>query len=341
MKHINKIILSVSIVLLLAVSAQAQDTRFSQPLNNQMSLNPAMMALSNDFRINLNYRNQWASIDKGYSTYAISLMYPLFLKSGGAKGDTTRKVEGKSRLDFGVNVTDDKQGLSNRINATFSIAYSLKLNPSNSLTAALNFGYYGYQGDVLHMSFDEQFVNGGYDARNPNGESLNLNKGAADVGFGFMYHYSPENSKVQAFAGLAGYHLNQPNLSLLGGKGTLPARFNFQAGVKIIGKKVDVIPVVLYNLQGRFKQFTGGLLVAYKFSDKAGKLVVGSWFKEKDAIAVQVGYEHKIFLVAYSYDFGISRLARTTSGIMTHEVTLGFKLSDIAGKKGIKGAGFL
>ena len=63
MKHINKVILSVSIVLLLAVSAQAQDTRFSQPLNNQMSLNPAMMALSNEFRINLNYRNQWASID--------------------------------------------------------------------------------------------------------------------------------------------------------------------------------------------------------------------------------------------------------------------------------------
>ena len=111
--------------------------------------------------------------------------------------------------------------------------------------------------------------------------------------------------------------------------------------MKIISKKVDVTPVVLYNLQGRFKQFTGGLLVAYKFSDKAGKLVVGSWFKEKDAIAVQVGYEHKIFLIAYSYDFGISRLARTTSGIMTHEVTLGFKLSDIAGKKGIKGAGFL
>ena len=341
MKNTIKISVCLLLVLLLTGNTYAQDTRFSQSLNNQLALNPAMMALTNDFRINLNYRNQWASIDKGYSTYAISLMYPLLLKSGGAKGDTSRKVEGKSRLDFGINVTDDKSGGFNRVNATLSIAYSLKLNAANSLTAALNFGYINYQFDVLNQSFDEQYQLGSYDPTNPSNESLNLNKGAPDVGFGFMYHYSPENGKVQAFAGLAGYHLNQPNLSVSNGKGTLPARFNFQAGVKIIGKKVDVTPVVLYNLQGRFKQFTGGLLVAYKFKEKAGKLVVGSWFKEKDAIAVQAGYEHKIFLIAYSYDFGISRLARTTSGLMTHEVTLGFKLSDIAGKKGIKAVNFL
>ena len=338
MKHTNKISACLIAVLLVTANVQAQDTRFSQPLNNQLALNPAMMGLTNDFRVNLNYRNQWATVDKGYSTYAISLLYPLFINS---KGDSLKKEAPRSRLDFGINVTDDKSGGFNRVNATLSIAYGLRLNASNSLHAALNFGYIHYSLDVLHQTFDEQYQWGSYNATNASNESLNLTKGAPDVGLGFMWHYAPEAGKIQAFAGLAGYHVNQPNLTFIGGKGTLPARFNFQAGVKVIGNKVDFTPVVLYNLQGRFKQFTGGLLVAYKFGEKKGKLVVGSWYKERDAISVQAGYEHKIFFFTYSYDFGISKLARTTSGLMTHELTVAFKLIDVAGKRGIKTPGFL
>ena len=63
-------------MLVLAVGfVNAQDTRFSQPLNNQLTLNPAMMGLTNDCRVTLNYRNQWATIASGYSTYALSGMY--------------------------------------------------------------------------------------------------------------------------------------------------------------------------------------------------------------------------------------------------------------------------
>lgn len=338
MKTIAKIGMCLVSVVLLALTTQAQDTRFSQPLANPLALNPAMMGLTNDFRVNLTYRNQWASIDKGYSTYAISLMYPLFLNS---KADSLKKDGGKSRLDFGVNVTDDKSGGFNRVNATLTIGYGLKLNTSNTLYAALNFGYLHYSFDVLHQSFDEQYQLGAFDANLPNNETLNLSKGAPDVGLGFMWHYAHEGGKIQAFAGLGAYHVNQPNLTVINGRGTLPTRFNIQAGVKLIGNKVDFTPVLLYNIQGRFKQFTGGLLVAYKFKEKAGKLVVGSWFKEKDAVVVQAGYEHKIFFLNYSYDFGISKLARTTRGLMTHEVTLGFKLIDVAGKKGIKANSFL
>lgn len=338
MKYTAKIRMCLLSVLLLAGMAQAQDTRFSQPLNNQLALNPAMMGLTNDFRISLNYRNQWASINKGYSTYAVSLLYPLFLNS---KKDTSGTGAGKSRLDFGINVTDEKSGGFNRINATLSIGYGLKLNASNTLHAALNFGYINYQLDVLHQSFDEQFQDGAFNAANATGEGLNLHKGAPDVGLGFMWHYAPETGKIQAFAGISAYHVNQPNMTVVeGGKSKLPARFNFQAGVKAVGNKVDFTPIVFYNIQGPFKQFSGGLLFAYKF-DKKGKLVIGSWFKEKDAVVLQAGYEHKYFFFTYSYDFGISKLARTTKGLMTHEVTLAFKLIDVGAKKGVKTPGFL
>ncbi|HLP49941.1 MAG TPA: PorP/SprF family type IX secretion system membrane protein [Chitinophagales bacterium] len=341
MKYISKITICLVAVLLIAGHAQAQDTRFSQPLNNQLALNPAMMGLTNDFRVNLNYRNQWASIDKGYSTYAASLIYPLFLSSKAGSADSTgKKAVGKSRLDFGINVTDDKSGSFNRLSASLSIAYGLKLSEEHSLHAAINFGYLHNSLNVLKLSFDEQYQLGAYNPDLPTGETPTLTKGAPDVGFGFMYHYEPLSGKLQAFAGIAGYHVNQPNQTFINGRGTLPARFNFQAGVKVIGNKLDFTPVVLYNLQGPWKQFTGGLLMAYKF-DKKGKLVVGTWFKERDAISLQAGYEHKIFYFTYSYDFGISKLARTTRGLMTHEVALGFKFIDVAAKKGIKGVNFL
>lgn len=341
MKPINKITQCFTIALLLVVVfASAQDTRFSQPLNNQLQLNPAMMGLTSDFRIAITYRNQWASIDKGYTTYAGSLLYPLFLKTGGSAKDTTRKAEGKSRIDFGININDDKAGGFNRLNATLSVGYGLQLSPEHSLHAAINIGYLHYSFNVLKQSFDEQFINGAYDANAANNESLNLSKGAVDVGLGLMYHYVQDKGKWQAFAGLGAFHVNQPNLSVIdGGRGTLPTRFNMQAGVKMIGAKLDFTPVLLYNVQGRYRQFTGGMLLAYKFGSK-GKLVVGAWYKEKQAVAVQAGYEHKVFFFTYSYDFGISKLDRTTKGLMGHEITLAFKLVDVAGKKGIKNNSF-
>lgn len=337
MNRISKITLCVLVVIGFVINTHAQDTRPSQPLANQLLVNPAMMGLTNDFRVIVNYRNQWASIDKGYSSYSASLIHPLFLN---AKGDTSGKEAGRSRLDFGLNVIDDKSGGFNRISATLSIGYGLKLNAANSLHAALTIGYINYQINALDQTFDEQYINGTFNVSNPTGESLRLQKGAPDVGLGFMWRYAPENNKLQVFAGLAGYHVNQPNMSLISGRGTLPARFNFQAGAKVIGAKMDFTPVVIYNLQGPFKQFIGGLLFAYKFDTK-GKLVIGTWFKERDAITPQIGYEHKIFFLNYSYDFGISRLARTTRGLMTHEVSLGFKIMDVGGKKGVKTLNFL
>ena len=340
MKHTAKTRMCLLSLLLMFGFVNAQDTRFSQPLNNQLSLNPAMMGLTNDCRISLNYRNQWATIDNGYVTYAVSVLYPLFLHS---RADSSKREFGKSRLDFGFNILDDKSGGFNRTDITLSVSYGLKLNAANSVHAALNFGYIRYAFNASSQSFDEQFQLGVFNPQLPTCESLNVNKGAPDVGLGFMYPFAPEHGKVQAFAGLAGFHVNQPNMSLNNGDGTLPARFNFQAGVKIIGNKMDFTPVVIYDIQGPFKQFIGGLLAYYKFGQDAskGKLVVGAWYKESDAVAVQVGYDYKYFLFGYSYDFGISQLARVTSGLMTHELTLAIKIYDAGAKKGIKGPLFL
>jgi type IX secretion system PorP/SprF family membrane protein len=341
MKYTAKIRMSLLSLLLAVGCLHAQDTRFSQPMNSPLQLNPAMMGLSDDVRVSLNYRNQWASIDNGFTTYSLEGMAPLFLSN---RGDSSKRDLGKSRLDFGVNIVDDRSGGFNRINATFNIGYGLKLNASNQIYAALNVGYIQYAFGTMNQSFDEQYQYGAYNPQLANNESITGNKGKPDVGLGFMWHFTPESNRVQAFAGLSGFHVNQPNLSLLsGGSGTLPARFDFQAGVKIIGNKMDFTPVVLYDLQGPFKQFTGGILADYKVGDKGskGKLEIGAWYRQNQAITVQGGYNYKFLMFAYSYDFGISDLTHVTHNLMTHELTLAFKLYDKAGKKGVKSTPFL
>ena len=336
MKITAKISFSAFLLLFTLSMLNAQDTRFSQPVNNLLVLNPAMMELKSDCRISLTYRNQWATINNGYTTYAVSAFYPLFFKG---KSDSINKQGGKSRLDFGVNVIDDKSGGFNRINAIFALSYGLKLNAENVITAGINIGYLQYSFGTTSQSFDEQYQFGAYNAAVSNGENLKGSSGAVDVGVGFMWHFAPISDKFQLFAGLAGMHVNQPNMSINYGEGRLPSRFNFEAGAKINSNKMEFLPVAIYQVQGPFKQFEGGILSNYKFGDK-GKLLTGVLYKQNDAVVIQAGYEYKLAMIEYSYDFGISQLARTTSGLMTHELTLAIRIMDVAGKKGIVAKSF-
>ena len=336
MKIAANIFLSAFFLVLAFGVVNAQDTRFSQPLNNPLVLNPAMMELKSDCRLSLTYRNQWATINNGYTSYALSAFYPLFFKG---KSDSINKQGGKSRLDFGVNVVDDKSGGFNRINANFALSYGLKLNSENVITAGLNIGYLQYSFGVTSQSFDEQYQFGTYNAAMSTGENLKGTSNTVDVGVGFMWHFAPVSEKFQLFAGLSGLHVNQPNMSINYGEGRLPARFNFEAGAKINSNKMEFVPFAIYQVQGPFKQFEGGILSNYNFGAK-GKLLTGVLYKQNDAVVVQAGYEYKLAMLEYSYDFGISQLARTTSGLMTHELTLGIRIMDVAAKRGIVARSF-
>ena len=58
--------------LLFAVMARAQSIHFSQYYNAPLLLNPANTALlpENDFRIGMNYRNQWSVVPVPYNTFS-------------------------------------------------------------------------------------------------------------------------------------------------------------------------------------------------------------------------------------------------------------------------------
>ncbi|MEO6904208.1 MAG: PorP/SprF family type IX secretion system membrane protein [Bacteroidia bacterium] len=296
----------------------AQDMRFSQSYSNPLRINPAIMGVNTDIKAILNYRSQFAAIDNGYKTFSFTGMYPLFFN------------EGKSKLDIGASIINDKMGAFKVFDAALAIDYNQEIAPNNILTLALMGGFVQQSVDISKQTFDYQYVMGAYNASNPSNEfGLNKSENHPELGFGLMWFYNPsrEKSKLNAYAGIAGYHLNKPNESFLGEDAATPLRFAYQGGIKILGdNKIDVSPNFRMNSQGGNLETATGVYVDYRFNEQA-KLVIGAWYRTHDAIAFLVGFEHKNFTLGYSYDMVNSNLKNVAVQANAHEITLSFKLS--------------
>ena len=75
MKKLLQKFLTVSVLVLGAMSLNAQDIHFSQFYLSPLNLNPAMTGVMNcNVRLVANYRNQWASVLKSnaFNTYSVS-----------------------------------------------------------------------------------------------------------------------------------------------------------------------------------------------------------------------------------------------------------------------------
>lgn len=306
-------------VIILNYSGKTQDLKYSQSFYaNPLKLNPAEMGKNTDFKAILNYRNQWAIIDKGYTTYSFAGMYPLYL------GDNSNK------LDIGLNVINDNMGAYKNFDFSLSLGYNLKIAESNYLGMALQGGYLQNSINTSNLTFDDQYVLGSYSASNTSAETIASEKqGMPDVGFGLMWFYKTKRneSKLNGYFGVSGFHLNEPDEAFLAGTGKLPRRFSYQVGVTVFGEnKLDFTPNIIANYQNGSSDVSTGLYIDYNFNESS-KLVLGVWYKRSRDISCFLGFEHKHFMLGYSYDVANTRINSAISGLHTHEVTLAFKLN--------------
>src|SRR5688572_27657568 len=80
--YVVKIFFSL-LIFFATFSALGQDVEFSQFSAAPLRLNPALAGMAFGPRVNLNYRNQWPSIQKGYVSYAASFDMHVNALSGG------------------------------------------------------------------------------------------------------------------------------------------------------------------------------------------------------------------------------------------------------------------
>lgn len=305
------------VILLFITRSYAQDVRFAQPYSNPLHVNPALAGDNTSLKFVLNYRSQWGNIDKGYSTYAFTGMYPLLIN------------EGKSKLDLGLNALKDKAGAFGTTSFTLAAGYNLTLSEAGTLNFSLSGSFVQKSLDAASLTFDNQYVGGEYNSGNPNYEPvLNEKTSYPSVGFGAMWFYKPTGSKAKlnAYIGFSGFNLNEPNESLLSKEAGLPRRFSYQAGLMIKGAgKVDFMPNLKISTQKGASEIAAGTYMVYKVNELT-KAILGAWYRPHDALAFALGFELKSMRLEYSYDLvsDLNKYASTSA----NEITLSYKLKE-------------
>ena len=294
-------------------SARSQDPEFTQFDAAPLYLNPALAGISYGPRFNLNYRNQWPSLDKGYVTYATSFDMHINKMSGG----------------IGVLFVGDRvaNGLLSSYYLSLMYSYQLKLSKKFGIKLGVQGGYIRKHLDWNSLTFSDQIdaITGFEDLfgnTNPTGEQTpgNFNVNMPEFGAGFVA-FSPN-----VYGGISVKHLTRPKESLGADDARLPMRINIHIGgdINLIPKQqrkeLLLSPIILFAQQSNFTQLNIGTYVYTKYV--YGGLWFRHTFRNPDAVIGVLGVKVSYVKVGYSYDYTVSRLQGLSGG--AHEISITF-----------------
>ncbi len=305
---------------------KAQDIHFSQYNDAPLMMNPSLTGFfDGSHRVALNYKNQWKSIGNGFNTYALS--YDAALNGGG------RSQSGF--LAMGVNVFNDVAGdldFSN-LTASLNLAYHLKINDEQMLSAGLYGGFGQRSIDQNGMMWDSQYDGmSGHDPALPSNETFTFETFSyVDFGFGLnwsMSHNSTNMSSNDGFKTNAGFsvsHVNQPAFDFLSNsdeKLNMRITGHAKAQIGLGGTNTSLVPTVLLQFQGTQKEIVPGMLFRYTLREESkytgfindAYLSVGGYYRTSDAIIAHALIEMNDLALGVSYDVNVSKLSNATNG---------------------------
>lgn len=310
------------VMLLVTCTMSAQDIHFSQFNAAPLLLNPALTGVNGcDYRFAANYRNQWSGIAP-FRTIAASYDMAVARRKGNAKSNFG---------GIGISYFSDKAGDSelstNQVNLSASYTMMLNRKGSQSITAALYGGIGNRSINISKLTFDSQFGPGGFDPNRPSMENiLTNNLWYADAGAGLLYNVNL-NKTTNVHAGLATWHVSQPNLSFFKNVNEeLFIKVTMHGGAHIkIAHQFYLLPGFMYLIQGPHNQLNIGSLVRWGKSvtprDNTS-VYFGGWYRLKDALILATRVDINGLSLGFSYDINISKLIVATRGNGGPEVSL-------------------
>jgi type IX secretion system PorP/SprF family membrane protein len=327
-------IFTILILLFASGVSFAQDPQFSQFYNAPLYLNPGFTGITPQQRLIVNHRLQWPNLPQVYSTYAVS--YEMFA--------------GELKSGFGLMATTDKMGTGGWTTTTAGLLYSYKIRVSQNwvFSPGLYFGY-GQQGiDQSKLQLGDELATNQSGSNDPTVLRID-NVQYLDIGSGIVMY----NRAI--WFGISAYHMNKPNISLIGNESRLPMKLNIHGGMKIplyngprtISKVSYLTPGFVYRRQGNtFSQLDVG--VNYHIDPVS----IGVWYRgvpfkrafqnlgieekkvQQDAIVFSLALLFNNFQVGYSYDFTVSDLAVAAGG--AHELSVIYEFAAKPFRKGVK-----
>jgi len=297
--------------MLFLTCLQAQDLHFSQFMNSPLLTNPANTGFipDGDFRLGMNYRNQWASV----TTFPYKTM--------SAFGDIQVMEEkfNTGWVGLGAVILRDVAGSSILTSTKIygSIAYHQMLNAGSLVSLGFNVGWANKRINTTNLSFPSQWNGKFFDSHltgiAPKLDAYNINY--LDMQVGMNYAYFPNND-VYLNAGFSAMHINQPRESFFSSQtenNRVPVRYTgFINGSFKLNDMVIINPNVYASVQAKSYEIVGGLNAHYNLSGDGEKvLMAGLYYRYKDAFIPMVGLGYKDLTFTFTYDV-------TSSGLKTY-----------------------
>lgn len=299
----------------------AQDLHFSQYFNAPLLVNPANTGFTpdGDYRLGINYRNQWASIsDNPYKTMSAYGDVQLFgnrFENGwvGVGGAILRDVAGAG------NLTSTK--------AYGSVAYHQALGLGSLVSVGFNAGYVSKRVDFTKLTFDNQWNGKFFDIAAPSGEGFTTNSlGYFSLGAGVNYAYFP-NENTYINVGVSALNLNRPKESFFSAstadQRVLPRFTTFLNGSF---KKSDIWilnPNLYVSNVGSAWEIVGGMNAQRDLSgDGSSQVIIGAYYRVKDAIIPVVGFQQNGYRLTFNYDATTSSLKQYTNTRGAYEISI-------------------
>ncbi|MFZ9387295.1 MAG: PorP/SprF family type IX secretion system membrane protein [Chitinophagaceae bacterium] len=296
-------------------NALSQDLHFSQYFNTPMLTNPANTGFipDGDYRIGINYRNQWASVT------------PFPYKTMSAFGDwqTMQNSDNTGWLGLGGVILRDVAGTSVLTSTKIygSVAYHQMINAGSLVSLGFNVGWANKRINTTNLTFPSQW-NGKFFDVHQTGVAPKLddnNISFLDMQVGMNYAYFPDNN-VYVNAGFSAMHVNRPKESFFtsqdGVSNRVPVRYTaFLNGSFKLNDQVIINPNIYGSLQARAYEIVGGLNAHYNVSGDGEKvLIAGVYYRYKDAVIPMVGLGYKDLTFTFSYDVTTSSLSNFNNG---------------------------
>jgi len=310
-------------MIFLVVQAYCQDVHYSQFADAPLLLNPGLTGeFDGKLRVAGNFKNQWGSLDKGYTSISVYL---------DSRFDSKQRT-GNSKLSGGLLIFRDQAGVLGfgRFQASGSVAYRVQMSRKQSLNFGLSGGFGQFRINLSDHEWGNQYNGTNYDP-DIDGEFLRfVPKSYSDFGVGVNWSSGVDQQTLSSAdekwfnVGFAVHHLSSPKINAVElDEERLSLRYvghaRFHVGIKNVNLAVE--PSAYFSSQGKSNEVIFGTSLVTIFKEGAKVtgytnsvfFVVGLHYRWDDAVIPSVGYRNDEYTFSLSYDLNVSRLRNSTN----------------------------
>lgn len=296
------------LILIATLIGKAQDPNFSQFFVSPLTLNPALTGkFDGNYRLGLNFRNQWPSINNAFKTYTASF----------DAGILKNNIPEYDQFGIGALALTDKSGngVLQHNYVGLSTAYHKALDESGFHQIGLGFQgvYVNKRLDVNSLKFEDMLRSDGFTGLTQEDfTNFRLNLSYFDLNAGFFYNGTTDGAN-NFYLGGSLYHINRHEETFSDtGHYYMASRLTLQTGGMVpLGDFNAFHFSAMHSRQANaVNTVIGGAYMLNINPDEWSptNLYLGSWFRFGDAIIPYVGLEFGEFRVGASYDVNVSGL---------------------------------